>query len=601
MCGITGTTGFGRVGYEESFVDTACAALHHRGPDEQGAHRDSAVALGIRRLRVIGLVGGSQPVYSDDGTVVAVVNGEIYNHRELRVFLRGRGHRILGTSDVAVVPALYAELGEAFTERMNGMFAIALYDARTQRLVLATDRMGKKPLFHASLPDGSVAFASELDALTRHPRFERSIDPVAVDEYLSYRIVGAPRTIYLHAKRVPPATVLVFDGRGAPAERRYWDFGFTGELDCITGREAEDRLDDLLRAAVADRLESEVPLGAMLSGGLDSSLVVAVARRMSGAELHTFSVGFDHAGFDESAHAQRVAEHCGTIHHTRQITARDARQSVERIVRHVGEPFAFPSTIAADVMYWLAREHVTVVLTGDGSDEVFCGYGRYQRFLDADTGAGLASRYHGVLADGLPDALKNRLYSRNFRADLPGFPVDHLRPRFARTRTGVPDLDRVMHVDCRFWLPDAQLVKIDRMSMAHSVEPRSPLLDHRLIDFSSRIPASRKLVEGREKVLLKRVAERYLPNQVVHRRKQELAVPLEAWLADELRGDIQDALLDDRALDRGYFKPDVLRDVVAEFRPEHSYALWTLYMLERWHQIYIDRDDAAAPAVASAR
>lgn len=593
MCGIVGTTGFGSVPYEETFVDRGCAAIQHRGPDEQGKHHDRAVSLGVQRLSVIGLTGGSQPVYSEDGLIVCVVNGEIYNHRAMRELLAGRGRPVHGTSDVAVVPELYKEFGEQFVEQLDGMFAIALFDGRSRQLLLATDRTGKKPLFWTRLNDASVAFASELGALASHPRFVRDTDPHAIDQYLSYRIVPAPRTVYSHAQKMPPGTVMVFDANSRERVWRYWQFPFTAELTDISEREAVDRLDELLRDAVAKRLESEVPLGAMLSGGLDSSLVVAMARRLLGRPMHTFSIGFEHGTFDESAQAQTVAEYCGTQHHTRLITAEDARRSADRILHHVGEPFAFPSAVASDAMYEIARQRVTVVLTGDGADEVFCGYRRYQRFLDQSSGD-LPDRYESVLLDGVPTALKAVLYSKEFRAQLPNFPVNYLRDRFHHTDRATPDLDRAMHVDSGFWLSDAQLVKIDRMAMAHSVEPRSPMLDHRLIDFAARLPASRKLVDGAEKVPLKKVAERYLPSSIVYRRKQELAVPLEAWLGRELQDSIQRLLLTDTALDRGYFAPDALRKIVTEFRPEHSYTLWTLYMLERWHQIHVDRTVAAS-------
>jgi asparagine synthase (glutamine-hydrolysing) len=570
--------------------------MAHRGPDETGTFATAEAALAMCRLKVIGLHDGSQPVFSDDGTVVCVLNGEIYNHQELRAFLAAHGRPVHGGSDAQVLPHLYQELGEHFVERLHGMFAVAVYDIRRERLVLATDRVGKKPLFYARPAGGGVAFASELSALMLHPGISRDTDPVAIDQYLSYRVVPAPHTVYRQVRRLEPATTLVFEA-GRPEQRRtYWQFGFTAELADVPQEEIDDRIDALLQQAVHDRLESEVPLGAMLSGGLDSSLVVAMATRQLGRPVHTFSVGFEHAAFDESVHARAVAEHCGTRHHVYRIGASDAKEAVDTILTHMGEPYAFPSAIAASCMYKLARRHVTVVLTGDGSDEIFCGYGRYQRLRDLRDGGDLADRYERVLVDGVPHALKDQLYAPGFAARVPGHPHNYLRARFDRTDPSVPDLDRAMQVDSGFWLPDAQLVKIDRMSMAHSVEPRSPLLDHRLIDYVTRIPAARKLIGTQEKAPLKRVAARYLPRQVLQRRKQELAVPLESWLGTELRSTISDTLLSEASLERGYFRPDALRSVVREFRPEHSYALWTLYMLERWH--HLQEDSAAREAAA---
>ncbi|MFF8789286.1 asparagine synthase (glutamine-hydrolyzing) [Streptomyces sp. NPDC015125] len=605
MCGIAGTATFGLTPPLERFPASACATMAHRGPDETGFHHDDQTALGMCRLRVIGLDDGSQPVYTEDRGVVCVLNGEIYNHRELRKLLADRGRYVHGGSDAHVLPLLYDELGDDFVSELRGMFAIAVYDTRARTLLLATDRVGKKPLFHSRLPDGTVAFASELAALMQHPGIARDVDPQAVDQYLSYRVVPAPHTIYQQVRRVEPGTVLTFEAGRPERSRRYWQFDFAADLVDVTGDEAVDRLEELLQQSVAERLESEVPLGAMLSGGLDSSLVVAMASRQLGRRMHTFSVGFEHSAFDESAYARQVAEYCGTDHHTYRIGAQDARQAVDLILAHMGEPYAFPSAIAAHCMYRLAREHVTVVLTGDGSDEIFCGYNRYKIFqqlpdiapahaarVDAEALAagdgGIADRYRAVLVDGVRGGIKDRLYSGAFTAKLPRYPYNPLRDRFARTAESTPELSRVMQVDCGFWLPDAQLVKIDRMAMAHSVEPRSPFLDHRVIEYATRLPASAHLVDGNEKALLKQVAARWLPHSVINRRKQELAVPLEGWLGRELRETIQSALLSEPSLERGYFRPDALRAFVREFRPEHSYALWTLYMLERWHQLYAD-------------
>ncbi|MEU0054139.1 asparagine synthase (glutamine-hydrolyzing) [Streptomyces sp. NPDC006309] len=598
MCGIAGTVSLGHTSVHAPYAPAACAAMAHRGPDETGSFATAEAALAMCRLKVIGLHDGSQPVFSDDGTVVCVLNGEIYNHQELRAFLAARGRPVRGGSDAQILPHLYQELGERFVERLHGMFAVALYDTRAGRLLLATDRVGKKPLFYAVPDGGGVAFASELPALMLHPGISRDTDPVAVDQYLSYRVVPAPHTIYRQVRRLEPATVLVLE-RGRPERRRtYWQFAFTAELTDTPEQEIDDRIDALLQQAVHDRLESEVPLGAMLSGGLDSSLVVAMATRQLGRPIHTFSVGFENEAFDESVYARAVAEHCGTRHHVYRIGAPDAKEAVDTILSHMGEPYAFPSAIAASCMYKLARQHVTVVLTGDGSDEIFCGYGRYQRLRDLRGGGDLADRYESVLVDGVPGPLKNRLYAAGFADRIPGHPHNYLRARFGRTDPAVPDLDRAMQVDSGFWLYDAQLVKIDRMSMAHSVEPRSPLLDHRLIDYVTRIPAARKLIGAHEKAPLKRVAARYLPRQILERRKQELAVPLESWLGTELRTTISDTLLSEASLERGYFDPDALRSLVHEARPEHSYALWTLYMLERWHQLNENSEARETAAVA---
>jgi asparagine synthase (glutamine-hydrolysing) len=323
----------------------------------------------------------------------------------------------------------------------------------------------------------------------------------------------------------------------------------------------------------------------MLSGGLDSSLVVAMMRKQTSGPIHTFSVGFESAAFDESEQAALTAADLGTVHHSALVRSDQAVTIADRILRHMGEPYGFPSAIASWTMYQLARRDVTVVLTGDGSDEMFCGYRRYQRLAALTGPQDLADRYESVLADGVPSTLRSWLYSSGFRSGLAGFPVNHLRSRFDQTDATAGDLERAMQVDATFWLSDAQLVKIDRMAMAHSVEPRSPMLDHRLVGYVRGIPARLNLQGDAEKLVLKAVAERYLPPRVVGRRKQELAVPLEEWLTSALRPTITRTLLSQTSLDRGYFDPDRLRAYVQDFAPDQSYPIWTLYMLERWHQL----------------
>jgi asparagine synthase (glutamine-hydrolysing) len=599
VCGIAGHLSLTGAPADRQFVADACAAMRHRGPDEFGLTGDARheVALGIARLRVLGLVGGSQPARDASGRVLAVVNGEIYNHHELRRLLAARERPVRGTSDVHVVPELYREFGDEFVHHLLGMFAIALYDTERSRLLLVSDRLGKKPLFYGELAGGGIAFASELRALFATGSVSRTIDPVAVDQYLSYRIVPAPRTIYRDVRKLRPATVMCLDRTGI-RERVYWDQPFDGSLGTAPRAEIVEQVDTLLGRAVADRLESDVPLGAMLSGGLDSSLVVALARRSLPAGLHTFSVGFDSPAFDETRAAEAVATYCGTRHHSRVVTAADAARVADRILDHVGEPYAFPSAVASWVMYELAGSEVTVVLTGDGSDEMFCGYRRYRRLAGLPAGGELADRYESVLLDGVSTGTRTRLYHPAFRATLPDFPVNYLRERFDRTDPSAPDLERAMQVDATFWLSDAQLVKIDRMAMAHSVEPRSPMLDHRLVEYVRRIPAELELAPDGEKLILQDVASRHLPMSSVRRRKQELAVPLEQWLARALRPRITATLLSEQSLERGYFAPDRLRRFVTDFRPADSYPLWTLYMLERFHRRHVDRPD---PEPASGR
>jgi asparagine synthase (glutamine-hydrolysing) len=617
MCGIAGEVSFGGASPSPENVESMCSLLTHRGPDEGGLHVSPRAVLGIRRLKVIGVVNGSQPVYNERGTVACVFNGEVYNYPELKAELERDGYQFRTNTDAEVIVHLYDKAGDSFVERLRGMFAVAIYDAERDRLLLTRDRAGKKPLNYHVTPEGGVVFASELNALTAHPAVSRRVSAEAVDRFLSFRIIPAPFTIYSDVFKVLPGTIVTFE-RGRRAERRYWAFDFTERTAGAGEGELADRLEELLLEAVEVRLHSEVPLGALLSGGLDSSLIVAMMSRLLGRPIHTFSIGFREHQFNELNYAEMVSAHCDTIHHEYVIPPDSALEDIRRLLVHYGEPYAFPSAIACYHMNRLARRYVTVVLTGDGSDELFCGYNRYKIFegfpalptradwlarVDAEVfaraGGDIAAEYQSVLTDGLRDSLKARLYTRDFVERLPGeFPVNYLRERFAANGSLRGRLDRVLDVDCNFWLRDAQLVKVDIASMANSVEVRCPILDQKVIDFVTGVGMQHKLTGGDEKHLLKLVALRYLPEEIVRRKKQELAVPLESWLAASLRDDITRTLLSDESLSRGYFEPDAVRQFVRDFPAEQSYAVWTLYVLELWHRL--NEHGAAEAGEASA-
>ena len=508
-----------------------------------------------------------------------------------------------GESDAGIIVPLYERYGLGFVSRLQGMFAIALYDRRQETLHLITDRVGKKPLFYHGASDDRVVFASELTPLRRNASEGTKIDFAALDQYLSYRIVPSPRTIYRDISRVPPGSIVSFERNRKSTITTYWKMRFTATAP----RDRDELVRELrqrIELAVADRLEADVPIGATLSGGLDSSLVVSIASRLSPRRLKTFSVGFAQKEFDESALAALVARYCNTEHRAYCIDAEDARAAIDPILYHVGEPYAFPSAIASYYMFKLASQEVTVTLTGDGSDEAFGGYRRYRKVIEqlspargangshpgADGTAlnrpSFKDAYHSVLASGLSDDLKARLYSEPLRKSVPTSSCSNYIEE-CEQEVGDPSslLDRMMLVDFGFWLPDAQLIKIDRMAMAHSVEPRSPMLDSQLLEFVGGIPADLKLVGQSEKDILKRAACGYLPESIILREKQELAVPLEEWLSVSLAELVRETLLSETSLDRGYFQPDALRNLVNAGRREHSYALWTLFMLERWHQL----------------
>lgn len=583
MCGIAGEVTFGTSRPSRENVARMCERLVHRGPDEEGFHVSTQSVLGVRRLKVIGLVNGSQPVANATANAFCVFNGEIYNYRELKSALERDGYVFKTNTDAEVVVHLYDQKGDAFVKELRGMFAIAIYDNAKKRLLLTRDRVGKKPLNYTVTSDGDVVFASELHALVSHPSVQKRINTEAVDRFLSFRIIPAPLTIYSDVFKVEPGTVVTFDEHGVE-RKRYWRFDFT-ERETGDEEELAQKLTGLLREAVEVRLQSEVPLGALLSGGLDSSLIVSVMSQLVSIPFHTFSIGFHDRQFNELRYARRVSEHCGTIHHEHIITPDAALPVINELLLNFGEPYAFPSAIATYFMNRLARQFVTVVLTGDGADEIFCGYNRYKTFDLLRTGDDISVQYQSVLTDGLRDSLKRRLYSKAFKEQLGvEFPTNYLRDRFAHTDRETHKLNRAMEVDCNFWLPDAQLVKIDITSMANSVEVRCPMLDTKLVEFATGIGVKHKLSGGVEKHILKQVTTNFLPAEIVNRHKQELAVPLEHWLTSSLRNEITRTLLSEESLARSYFDPDRLTEFVENYSERDSYAVWTLYILEAWHR-----------------
>jgi asparagine synthase (glutamine-hydrolysing) len=608
MCGIAGHVTFGKSRPLFESVVRMCERLVHRGPDEEGFHSSPQAALGVKRLKVIGLVNGSQPVANRIGTAFCIFNGEIYNYRELKTKLESDGYVFKTNTDAEVIIHLYDQKGEEFVNDLRGMFAIAIYDEVKKRLLLTRDRVGKKPLNYTVASDGSVVFASELNALVSHPSVRCKINPEAVDRFLSFRIIPGPLTIYSDVFKVEPATVLIFDEHGS-RKKRYWRFDFTEHETAIDEDELVLKITELLHEAVEVRLNCEVPLGALLSGGLDSSLTVSVMSRFLSDPIHTFSIGFQDKQFNELRYARLVSEHFGTVHHEYVIKPDSALRVINELLVHFGEPYAFPSAIATYFMNHLAREFVTVVLTGDGADEIFCGYNRYKTFnslpdllpellargdvppsvdpelLGGPTGD-ISIQYQSVLTDGLRDSVKRLLYSKAFKNLLGAeFPANYLQERFAPTDARMHRLNRAMEVDCNFWLPDAQLVKIDITSMAHSVEIRCPMLDTKLVEFVTGVAVKHKLAGGNEKHILKQVAANFLPAAIVNRSKQELAVPLEHWLTSSLRGEITQTLLSEASLSRGYFDPDRLTEFVRNYGTTDSYAVWTLYVLEAWHRM----------------
>lgn len=613
MCGLCGYLGDRSTGDDEAVLARMAGTLYRRGPDAEGIHHASPIHLGHRRLSVIDLAGSAQPLFSADGELALVFNGEIYNYRELREELRGRGHAFRTDGDGEVILAGYREWGDAVVRRLQGMFAFALWDAPKQRLFLARDHLGVKPLY-VYHRNGLTAFASELKALLEHPDVDRAIDLDAIGLYLRCQYVPGPRSIYQHIRKLQPAHTMVIENGEARIEP-YWTPDFRDKLD-VSLDEAADLLEKELRASVERMLVADVPLGAFVSGGIDSSLVAAIMADLRGGKLQTFNLGFSNTtAASEHEHAQAVADHIGADHHCLMIEHADALERFDDLAEIFDEPLADSAALPTLALSGLARQHVTVVLTGEGADEIFSGYSNYRKRMEEER----ITRWLGAawsplryLGPALPARLaKDRIISASSRplakryqtipnifheAEWPGIFSPALR-RHARAR--LDDLaatayaecdsadyhDRLMWVDTRLWLPDDLLVKVDRATMAYSLEARVPYLDHQFIEFACRLRSEHKQQGHNTKLVLRKVAERYLPKHILERGKQGFFLPAKEWLKHELHDHLLEHLGEGGLLKRNLVQPAAVRRLVDDHltgRRTNSFRLWALLMLEKW-------------------
>ena len=631
MCGIAGIVSQSA---DLQLIGPMTKALSHRGPDGSGIWSDGLCSLGHRRLAIIDLSEkGKQPLSNENSTVWIVFNGEIYNFQELRTELERSGHKFNSHTDTEVIVHAYEQWGTECLKKLRGMFAFAIWDQQKRRLFLARDRVGKKPLYYAD-NGRCFAFASELQGLLQNPEVQREVDLHAVDSYLSWGYVPAPMTGFKNVSKLLPAHFLVLDvGRDGTEVyvERYWDLRYSPKI-AMAESEAGEHLREKLTEAVRYRLISDVPLGAFLSGGIDSSIVVGLMAEVSGARVKTFSIGFDDTDYNELRFARAIAERWGTDH-TELIVKPDELAVLPKLVRHYGEPYADSSAIPTFYVSKITRSGVTVALNGDGGDESFAGYDRYAATSIADRIAslGFLGSATAVLARFLPDSIdpKNRVRraKRFLSVAHEERPVrygnwvsyftaaakrDLYAPYFAEavaSKNGwhwmedlwkeVGDLasvDAAMAVDIKSYLPYDLLTKVDIASMANSLEARSPFLDHVVMEFAAQLPAHLKLHGRQSKYLLKKTFADLLPTENVRRRKMGFGVPIAKWLRTSSRELLQDTLLSHRAKERGYFKSNqvdhLVREHVAE-RADHSFQLWNLLMLELWQQEFVD---ASAPA-----
>jgi asparagine synthase (glutamine-hydrolysing) len=602
-------------------------AIVHRGPDDDGFYLNENVGLAMRRLSIIDLASGKQPIHSADRTKWIVYNGEIYNYQELRTDLANRGHKFYTNSDTEAIVHLYDEVGVDCLMYLRGMFAFAIWDEKEKELFVARDRVGKKPLLYSHQTNGDLIFGSEFSALLEHPAIARDVDPHAIDAYLSYLCVPAPLTAFKDIRKLEPGHWLKWKN-GRIETRRYWLPDFSKKIK-ITEHDAIEETTRILRESTRIRMISEVPLGAFLSGGVDSSTVVALMAEESPKPVKTFSIGFEEQDFSELKYARRVAEHVGA-EHNEFIVRPSALEILPTLVEHYGEPFADSSAIPT---YYVAREtrmHVTVALNGDGGDESFAGYERYAGMKLAEMYGRIPSGLRKAVIDLpinlLPSSELKRsrirdakrfvalanlsahdlylhwtttfrsssklgLYSDEFKAQLNGRASEHFDDLLPTKANGVGDLDRWLFADLLTYLPNDLLVKVDIAAMANSLETRSPFLDHKVIEFAASLPEQLKLKGFEKKRLLKKVAGRLLPKDVVYRKKMGFGVPVGKWFRNEMSEFVQDTLLSGASEKRNIFRPGVVQKYVHEHLDginDHSFQIWALLMLELWYRRFID-------------
>jgi asparagine synthase (glutamine-hydrolysing) len=630
MCGIVGM--FDTLGQRE--IDRAVLSRMnetqtHRGPDEAELHTEMALGMGHRRLSVIDIATGQQPLSNADGSLVIVFNGEIYNYRELMAELKALGFTFNTKSDTEVLLVAYQAWGEACLQRLRGMFAFGIWDRAKQTMFLARDHIGVKPMFYSLLPNGFFVFGSELKSIMTHPELSRELNPQAVEEYFAYGYVPEPKTIFYNACKLAPGhsiTLKVGDQSVRPV--RYWDVPFNIQPQQKDGRALEEELIVRMRDAVKSQMVAEVPLGAFLSGGVDSSAVVAMMAQEE-AHVKTCSISFDDPDYDESVFANQVAKRYDTTHFSQTVST-DDHGLIDTLAHLYDEPFADSSAIPTYRVCQLARQHVTVALSGDGGDESFGGYRRY-RYAMAENSvrsrlpASLRKSVFGTLgaiypkADWAPrmfrakttfealardltdgyfhgvsimnDRVRDQLFSDGFRTKLQGYrAIEVMRGHAANSPTDDP-LAMIQYLDFKTWLPGDILTKVDRAAMAHSLEVRVPLLDHQFVEWASSLPSDVKLHNGEGKYILKKALEPYLPEDIMYRPKKGFSIPVASWFRGPLRAQVRAAVLSPLLLDTGIFNPAYLRHMVDQHESganDYSASLWSVMMFEAFLRVSVN-------------
>jgi asparagine synthase (glutamine-hydrolysing) len=635
MCGIVGVYNFGnKKEISIELLKKMCDIIIHRGPDEEGYFVNEIhkhIGLGIRRLSIIDLETGSQPIHNEDRSLWVVCNGEIYNFLELRDILAKKGHKFYTKTDIETILHSYEDLNVECLHSFRGMFAFALWDENKQRLFLARDRLGKKPLYY-TIHDGRLIFSSEIKAILQCLNFTPEINLEAIHHFLTYQYIPQPITIYKNIFKLPPASFMLCDKNGNIKIEKYWDLDFSRK-QALTFEDAKQKIKELLLEATKLRLISDVPLGAFLSGGHDSSIVVGLMSTLSPKPVKTFSIGFPEQGYSELKYARVVAKHFQTEHHEF-IVKPNFIELLPKIIWHYDQPFADSSALPTYYVSKVAREHVKVALNGDGGDENFAGYLRYVAFkgslyfsppfqiIGKTLTLQLASliphietakarnifRYMYRLFYALHERperriilwhcffdneAKYRIYSDMMREKLCNNDSFNYMANAFLNAPAKDLLDRTFYADITTYLPECLLVKMDIASSANSLETRSPFLDHRLMEFTATLPSSWKLHGFTTKYILKETFKNFLPKEILRRGKQGFGIPVGKWFREDWKDYWSEIVLSDRAIKRGYFRKEALQELLNEhikgYR-DHGYRLWGLLILELWHRVYIDKD-----------
>ena len=639
MCGICGkvyTDSSKKV--DPELIERMCSVIRHRGPDDAGRFMQGNVALGHRRLSILDVTSaGHQPMANEDGTLRIVFNGEIYNFLELRKDLEARGHVFSSNTDTEVIVHLYEEKGMDCLQELQGMFAFALWDGNLQRLFLARDRLGKKPLVY-SFQNGALLFASEIKALLQDPGLARDIDRTALINYLTYGYIASPLTVFASIKKLPPAHYLVLE-RGSVKIERYWRLSFRQKRPYGSVQDSRDRFHELFADAVRIRLRSDVPFGVFLSGGIDSGMIAVMMSRLLDVPVKTFSFGFEEESHNELPFARLVSGRIGSDHHE-YVVRSDIVATLPKLMRVYSEPLADPSAVPTYHLSRVTRQAVTVALSGDGGDEGFAGYRRYRQFLEARryarwagvigkgvmrktadlmpadmSGPGFSSRLRRLLTHlcAVPEeqylrwitqfdrsllrkVCADELFSVAEQAD----PAEYIEALYRASDAEVP-LDRILNVDVLSYLPENLMVKTDIAGMASALEVRSPLMDHRIMEFAAALPAELKIKDNVLKYFLKTAAKEMLPAEIINRQKQGFGLPLSNWIREDLKEMTRDLLLDRSSLERGFFKKQGVHKLLDEHmsgQRDHCYRIWNLLCLELWFRAYPDNGGGGVRSAA---